>query len=61
MPTPLDSNLSKQLGKCVETLTHTGQKVLDKDVLKKLKNICKYVNHVFLVCVDHMFEFSNCT
>jgi hypothetical protein len=26
----------------VEKLTHSGQKVLDKDTLKKLKNICKY-------------------
>ncbi|PNF21519.1 hypothetical protein B7P43_G13514 [Cryptotermes secundus] len=51
MPTPLDSNLSRQVGKYVETLTHTGQKVLDKDVLKKLKNICKisdgYVEHAY--------------
>lgn len=26
----------------METLTHSGQKILDKDTLKKLKNICKY-------------------
>jgi hypothetical protein len=60
MPTPLDSNLRRQLGEYVETLTHTGQKVLDKDALKKLKNICKYANRVVLVFVDYIFEFSNC-
>ena len=42
MSSPLDSNLCRQLGDYVETLTHSGQKVLDKDTLKKLKNICKY-------------------
>jgi hypothetical protein len=47
MPSPLDTNLCRQLGNYVETLTHTGQKMLDKDILKKLKNICKYVFIVF--------------
>jgi hypothetical protein len=42
MSSPLDSNLCRQLGDYVETLTHSGQKVLEKDTLKKLKNICKY-------------------
>ncbi|XP_069695250.1 UV-stimulated scaffold protein A-like [Periplaneta americana] len=55
MSSPLDNSLCTELGKCVETLTHTGQKVLDKDILKKLKNICKisdgYVEHAYHVLI----------
>jgi hypothetical protein len=61
MRTPLDSKLRRQLGNYVEILTHTGQKVLDKNVLKKLKNICRYADRLLYVCADHIPEFSNCT
>lgn len=51
MSSPLDSKLCRELGDYVETLTHSGQKLLDKDTLKKLKNICKisdgYVEHAY--------------
>jgi len=64
MSSPLDSKLCRELGDYVETLTHSGQKLLDKDTLKKLKNICKYVhchtlhtiifesyNHICIACI----------
>jgi hypothetical protein len=70
MSSPLDSKLCRELGDYVETLTHSGQKVLDKDTLKKLKNICKYVhchtlhsiifesyNHICIAC-NHAFPVT---
>lgn len=56
MSAPLDSNLCRQLGDYVETLTHSGQKVLDKDIFKKLKNICKYAYYYPL----HTIIFETC-
>jgi len=70
MSLPLDSNLCRQLGDYVETLTHSGQKVLDKDTLKKLKNICKYaycytlhtlyLNTVIIFCIACILSCFSC-
>jgi hypothetical protein len=64
MSSPLDSNLCRRLGEYVEGLTHSGQKILDKDTLKKLKNICKYASFYTMQTTvlesDSHFELAAC-
>lgn len=56
----VDNKLCKDLAEAVETLTHTGLKTLDQLLLKKIKNICKYVSSLIVLFVDNLNMVEYC-
>ncbi|GLG98966.1 UV-stimulated scaffold protein A [Gryllus bimaculatus] len=60
MPSPLDTKLCQELAQHIEALTHTGQKVLEPTLIKKIKQICRssegYVEHAYHLLLHQLGE-----